>query len=79
MPSQPAQPDLLDQLLALPNDERARLAKALIESLEDDEADPNWEELWSAEIVRRIEEGEKHPERLVTWEEAKARILANRR
>ena len=45
----------LEELLKLPPDERSAAAEALLESLEQDEADPDVEEAWAIEIERRIE------------------------
>jgi putative addiction module component (TIGR02574 family) len=49
---------LLQDALALPREERARLAHALQESLEPDGeeavSDAQWEAAWSAEIERRL-------------------------
>ena len=46
----------LEALLKLPPDERSAAAEALLESLEDEEGDPNAAEAWAIEIRRRIEE-----------------------
>jgi len=43
---------ILEDVLALPDDQRAELAVQLLQSL-DREADPNAEEAWAAEIERR--------------------------
>ena len=45
----------LEELLKLPPDERSAAAEALLESLEQDEADPDVEEAWAIESERRIE------------------------
>ena len=44
---------LRDDLLMLPLESRASLAHALIESLDDNAADENAEELWFEEVRRR--------------------------
>ncbi len=46
--------DWMNQLSALPPEERAELAYQLLQSL-DDEADPDWEEAWAAELQRRTD------------------------
>ena len=44
---------LLDQVLALPADERARFARQILLSLDDEPADEDHEQAWEAEIVER--------------------------
>lgn len=47
--------ELKDQLIRLPQDERAELAQFLIDSL-DGQSDPDAEEAWARELVKRAEE-----------------------
>lgn len=47
--------ELLDAALALPLDERAKLAREIIASL-DGEPDADAEEAWASEVERRIRE-----------------------
>lgn len=48
---------LMAELSALPVAERAALAQFLIRSLDDEqEADPDWDEAWTAELNRRAAE-----------------------
>jgi hypothetical protein len=54
-------PELLAAVLDLPVGERAALAVALIRSIDTPDSDPpvaheEWEELWAAEVGRRIRE-----------------------
>lgn len=49
-------PELRDELLRLPADERQELADELYESLDDEPGDPAWERAWSDEIARRVQE-----------------------
>jgi putative addiction module component (TIGR02574 family) len=49
-------PELHDELLRLPADERQALADELYESLGDEKIDPAWEGAWSDEIGRRVQE-----------------------
>ena len=49
-------PELRDELLKLPADERQELADKLYESLDDTLVDPAWESAWSDEIARRVQE-----------------------
>lgn len=45
----------LEELLKLSPDERSAAAEALLESLEQDDADAEVEQAWAAEIQRRVE------------------------
>ena len=63
---------ILDQALALPEDERAALVDALTRSLETSEDDLSPE--WKAEISRRIEAVERGESRLIPGDEVDARI-----
>ena len=70
---------LLAQALELPDDERARLALSLSQSLEaplDASAQARWESTWVEEITRRIERIKDGTARTVTAEEALARARA---
>jgi len=64
---------VLDEVLALPADERSAVAVALLESLED--ADSNAvSDAWRAEIRRRREELRKGNVRAIPWAEVKQRF-----
>lgn len=65
---------ILEEALALPATERARLAASLISSLEPEE-DSNVEQAWRAEVARRVEELDNGTAVAVDWEEARRRIL----
>lgn len=65
---------ILEEALALPAEERARLAASLISSLEPAE-DSNVEQAWRAEVARRVEELDNGTTEPVDWEEARRRIL----
>jgi len=65
---------ILEEALALPAEERARLAASLISSLEPAE-DSNVEQAWRAEVARRAEELDNGTTEPVDWEEARRRIL----
>jgi len=71
---------LLRDALALPREERARLANALQESLEPDgdEAvgDAEWEAAWSAEIKRRLRDFDEGRTTAISYEEFKSRRRA---
>jgi putative addiction module component (TIGR02574 family) len=64
---------ILGTVLALPPDERARIAAKLIASLDEGE-DTGVETAWAAEIERRIAEIESGEAETASWEEARARI-----
>ena len=66
---------ILGTALALPSDERARIAAELIASLDESE-DADVETAWAAEIERRIDEVESGEAETVSWEEARERIRA---
>jgi putative addiction module component (TIGR02574 family) len=70
---------LLREALALPCEERARLANALQESLEPDgEAvgDAEWEAAWSAEIERRLRDFDEGRTTAISLEEFQGRMRA---
>jgi putative addiction module component (TIGR02574 family) len=66
---------LRGEALALPAEQRAELAHALLESLHE-EADPDAEAAWVAELDRRAQAVADGTARLVEWEEARQRITA---
>jgi len=66
--------DVLKDALALPADDRAKIDGSLIESLDDDIADEDAEELWSAEIARRIAEIDTGKVQLVPWPDVRQRL-----
>ena len=63
---------ILEDALALPEEQRATLVAALNESLETTEDDLTPE--WKAEIARRIEAVERGDSRLIPGDEVEARI-----
>jgi putative addiction module component (TIGR02574 family) len=66
--------ELHDRVLALPLEERARLAHDLIASLEAP-AEEGAAEAWVSEIERRVREAKDGSVKLVDWKDARARIL----
>ena len=67
--------DRLGELIRLPEEERARLAFALLDSLSG--ADPHGEmspEAFRQEILRRAEEAYQGPEDSLEWSEVEAQI-----
>ena len=67
--------EILDDALALPAEARAMIAGSLIESLDDDAPDEQAEELWSAEIARRIAEIDAGRVQLVPWSDVRRRLF----
>lgn len=68
--------NLLEQALALSDTDRAALAASLFRSL-DTEIDPDADELWDAEIKRRLDEIKSGEVELVPWEQMLSKM--NRR
>jgi putative addiction module component (TIGR02574 family) len=66
---------LRGEVLALPAEERADLAHALLESLHE-EADPDAEAVWIAELDRRAQAVAEGTAELVDWQQARERITA---
>ncbi len=66
--------EVFDQALALPPDERARLAHDILVSL-DGPADEGASEEWVREIERRVREVKNGSVKLVDWKDTRARIL----
>lgn len=66
--------EVFDQALALPPDERARLAHDIIVSL-DGPSDEGAPEAWVREIERRVREVKDGSVNLVDWKDTRARIL----
>lgn len=63
-----------DEALALPEDDRARLARLLLESLEGTR-DADAEAAWNETIARRVLELENGGVKGVDWLQARAEIL----
>lgn len=68
-------PKLLDQALALSEEERLALASELIASV-DGPADAGWDEAWQAELLRREHAAAARAEPAPEWSTVRARILA---
>jgi putative addiction module component (TIGR02574 family) len=65
---------VLEDALGLEPTHRARIARELIESLEQGDADA--EALWRAEITRRIDEIEAGTAELEDWDAVRGRLRA---
>ncbi|HEX7843922.1 MAG TPA: addiction module protein [Kofleriaceae bacterium] len=71
---------LLQDVLALPREDRARLANALQESLGLDGEQPpgeaEWEAAWATEIERRLGDFDEGRTTAISYEEFKSRMRA---
>ncbi len=65
---------VLEQALSLDERDRARIAGALIESL-DNTIDPGAEEAWELEIRRRVEEIDAGTVELIPWAEVRKQLF----
>jgi putative addiction module component (TIGR02574 family) len=70
----PTAEELLKQALSLDEKDRASVAGALIESLQQ-ETDPDAEEAWDVEIRRRVEELESGTVEAIPWTEVRKRLF----
>lgn len=66
-------PELFDAALALPEEERAKLARKLVESLDGD-LEPDAEEAWAAEIERRLAKIDAGEAKMLSMDDAVARL-----
>ena len=64
---------VLQEALALPSEDRARVFEALRESLEPDE---EWEKAWAAEVRRRAKDLDEGRARAIPAEEVFAKLRA---
>lgn len=65
---------VLEEALALPPGERAKLAASLIDSL-DPEREDEVEEAWRLEVARRVRELDDGSVEAIDWAEARRLIL----
>lgn len=63
--------------MGLPQAERAQLARDIIRSL-DEAPEVDAQAAWTAEISRRLEDAKAHPEKLLTLDEVKQRMVERR-
>jgi putative addiction module component (TIGR02574 family) len=75
----PCAQQVLEEALALPEDERTDLVEALLESL-DAPAEPpaEVEAAWTEEIARRLKDVEAGAVKPIPWEEARKMIFGSR-
>ena len=65
---------IIDSALKLPPEERARVAREIIASL-DGPADQDVDALWLAEVERRLDEVERGAAALVPWDTVRQRVM----
>ncbi len=66
------------EALALPEDDRAALAVALLDSLEGEEAEQvDLDSLWEAEVARRIADADAGRASFESWTQLRRRLLGN--
>ena len=70
--------ELLQSAMCLPDEQRAALAAALIESL-DEEVDEDAESVWAVEIARRLREAELGNVKPIPWTQARRLIVSDER
>jgi len=68
--------ELLKKALALPIKDRAALAGALLESLDNEVVDPEVEEAWDEVIARRLAEIDSGKVKTIPWEDIRRETLA---
>ena len=68
--------EIIKEAAALPDDDRATLAGAMIESL-DPRPTPEVKAAWSREIERRVREVEAGTAELADWAEVRAELFAD--
>jgi putative addiction module component (TIGR02574 family) len=69
----------LAELLRLPVDERARAARTLLDSLDEDGDESGAEQLQVRELIRRMQELQAGQVKLIDDAEARARVVARLR
>lgn len=65
---------LLEEALKLPPEARAAMAGSLLDSL-DVTVDTDAEGQWEKEIARRLQDLDTSPNRVVSWSDARRKIL----
>lgn len=60
--------EIMEAALRLSEEDRVTMVERLLETLPDDVAGPI-DEMWAAELERRLEDYKQHPETGVRWEE----------
>jgi putative addiction module component (TIGR02574 family) len=65
---------IVDDALALPDEDRLAIAAELIDSVEGPD-DAEWTSAWSAEIDRRVAEADRTGDRGQPWSQVRAELL----
>lgn len=71
--------ELLEQVLQLPETQRAELAATLLESLEPtgEPKSEGWQAVWAEETRRRIEQIERNEIKMIPGDEARKRVRSD--
>jgi putative addiction module component (TIGR02574 family) len=68
--------DYIAELLKLTPEERASAARVLLDSLDDEPADPQADEKKAAELIRRAKSVRDGTSKLIDGDEARKRVMA---
>ncbi|MCC7142279.1 MAG: addiction module protein [Candidatus Eisenbacteria bacterium] len=69
---------LIEAALKLPPEAGGAIASRLLDSLQDEQIDPDVEAAWEAEVARRVEELDSGQVKTIPWSEARQQILRNK-
>lgn len=69
---------LIEAALKLPPEARGAIANRLLDSLQDEEVDPDVEAAWKAEVARRVQELDSGKVKTIPWSEARQQILRDK-
>lgn len=69
---------LIEAALKLPPEARGAIANRLLDSLQDEEFDPDVEAAWEAEVARRVDELDSGKVTTIPWSEARQQILRDK-
>jgi len=69
---------LIEAALKLPPEARGAIANRLLDSLQDEEVDPDVEAAWEAEVARRVQELDAGKVKTIPWAEARQQILRDK-
>ncbi|MBK8233731.1 MAG: addiction module protein [Candidatus Eisenbacteria bacterium] len=69
---------LIEAALKLPPEARGAIASRLLDSLQDQQVDPDVEAAWEAEVARRVEELDSGQVKTIPWSEARQQILRDK-
>ena len=70
---------ILEEALALPPPARATLAGKLLDSIDDEKIDLEYEAAWGEEIARHLTEIDSGRAKLIPWSQVRRDVLRSRR